>query len=122
MRGIVGAIAGFLIMIIVIATGTAVLLTFLVVPRDGGPTPSYLAANIVLSFLAAFGAGSVATAIARAQANISVAILVVLLIISTVVSMLGSAAGEPAWYLTTTALAGIAGVVLGARVQGRRYR
>lgn len=121
MRGVIGAVAGFLVMLIVVVTGTALLVTYFAIPRGGSPTPNYLAANIVLSFLAAFGAGSVATAIGRPQTRIAIGILVALLLVSTLISLTGDRAQQPIWYLAVVAAVGIAGILLGARVQGRRY-
>ena len=121
MRGVLGAVAGFLVMLIVVMTGTALLVSYFAIPHGGSPTPNYLTANIVLSFLAAFGAGSVATAFGRPQTRIAVGILVALLLASTLISLTGDRAQQPVWYLAVVAAAGIGGILLGARVQGRRY-
>jgi hypothetical protein len=129
-RSVLVVLGGFVLMVLLVMVGTAGLVAVLVpggLAAVEGDTPRalpaiYLAANLLLSLLAAMAGGWLTALLAEHSPRkhvFALAALVAALSIYTV-SAEGRQSGQPGWYALVVALLGIGGVVLGGALAKRR--
>lgn len=119
-RTLAAVVIGLLVLVLVVGIGTAAAAALLLsAPPDGLPaqlTPAYLAANLLLSFLAAVAGGLAAGFVARRSSIVAVRICAALVFALAIIAMLapgGAAPGQPGWYPVLLALIGPIGVLAG---------
>jgi len=129
LRSVGAVVAGFVTMMVVVMIGTLAATAAFVpggvrasMSATAGPLPaSYLAANLLVSFLGAATGGAMAARLAPTSPWMHVAGLAALLLVLAVPSALrGSSPGQPGWYPWVIGLIGMGGVVVGAAIAGRR--
>jgi hypothetical protein len=120
---IVSVVAGFITTAVLVGVSTAVASRLLI--GDAGserPTPlggTYLAANLILSFLSAAVGGYTCAWIASHSRAVHVGVLAGLLGVLSLATALtsGPGPGQPAWYPWVIGAIGIAGIVVGGAVR-----
>ena len=125
LHSILAVLGGFATMAILVMVGT-MLATAALVPgglartrsgENGGPVPNgYLAANLIISLLAAIAGGWVTVHIAGTQRREHTFALAGFVFFMSLVTMLQSrkkATGQPPWYLWVIAVIGLCGVFIG---------
>jgi hypothetical protein len=129
LRSVGAILAGFVSIMVVVMIGTAIATAALVpggiraaMSATPGPLPvSYLAVNLLVSFLAAAAGGALAARLAPASSWMHVTVLAALLLLMAVPPALrGGSPGQPAWYPWVIGLLGVSGVLLGGAIAGRR--
>lgn len=127
LRSLAAVVAGYLTMALVVILGT-VAATAAFVPgglaalRAGaaaGVVPAgYLAANLVVSLLAAMLGGWVAARVAtRAPLAHAASLAIAVAVFGLVTALRPAAPGQPAWYPWTIVVLGTAGVLLGGWIR-----
>ncbi len=133
LRSIAVVLGGFIVMAVVVMIGTAASAAALI---PGGvasmragrtePLPGrYLAANLLVSFLAAVVAGWFVARYAPGQPDIHAAALaLVVLVIGAISAMMtprsgGTQPGQPGWYQWVIPIVGVAGVAVGCLLRMR---
>lgn len=92
-------------------------------PLEGTSSPSYLAANLVASFIAGACGGATAVRIAAHTPHghvVALAIAILLLSLPTLFG--GAAAGQPTWYPLVISVLGPVAVLTGGLLAARRWR
>ena len=124
LRLVYAIVAGFVTMSVIVTAGTFALVAALVpgglarmrAMRDNpdampAPTPRYMAANLILSFLAAVAGGRVADRIAGADPrNALIGLGVLVLAMGTLSAMGRGSERQPAWYRYLIPVIGVAGI------------
>jgi hypothetical protein len=128
LRTVLAVVAGFIVTAGLVVIGTTLAAVLLLGTPAAGqppqPTATYLAANLLVSGLAAIGGGFVVGTLARQPTLTPVWAFAAILLLLSLVSALGTgaAAGQPAWYPLVIAVVGPAGVILGGWLQRRSGR
>lgn len=118
MRSVLAVAAGYLVMFVAVVAFFAVALG----SPEATPSPRFLAASLVVGFLAA-GAGGWTTATIAQRAQMQhAAALVGLVVALGIVSWLLSAGREPLWYGLANVAVGAGGVLLGGYVRQAQVR
>ena len=125
-HSILAVVGGFATMAVLVMIGTMVASAALIPGgfarmksgEGGGPVPSgYLAANLIISLVAAIAGGWVTVRIAGTQRLEHVYGLAGFVLFMSLVTMLQSrgkpASGQPSWYLWAIAVIGVCGVLIG---------
>lgn len=129
-----GAIAGFVVVLVVVALGTIVAVKLALGDQDpaefarrmeeGAVVPTdYLMLNLAASVLGALAGGWTAARVARAPGDRAVRVLAWVLLLMGITSIAiarGAAPGQPEWYPWVMLLVGPFGVLAGGRLAGRR--
>ena len=110
LRAVLGVIGGYALMAGIVIVGVMILSPACGV-EAGDVSMGYLAANLVLSFLAAIAGGYVAAWIGGPLRLVSVALLACIVLIAGFLMEGGS--GQPGWYPLVIALIGAVGVAIG---------
>lgn len=110
-RSIAAVGAGLVSMFLVVIVGT--LIASSAAEEGAVPGRAYLAANLVISFLGAFGGGSISFSLAPSRPWLHTFALAGLLLILTGISGLQPAPGQPGFYPLVILLLGLGGVAAG---------
>jgi heme A synthase len=118
LQSILGIVAGFVVTAACVILGTllavSALLPKLESGKPGSPTPTYLAANILVSIAAAVLGGYVAAFIAGRLPLLHAGILAALFFVLGISSVVqGPQPGQPAWYPFAMLLIAPAGILIG---------
>ena len=125
LRSVAALFAGFVAMTAVVIIG-AIVATALFIPGGLASmrtptamtlTPSYLVANIVVSFFAALLGGWITAGVARHSHGIHAATLAAIVLVLGVVQATASVEGQPRWYGSVIPLIGMMGVLAGGAVR-----
>ena len=132
LRSIGAVLGGFAVMAVLVMIGTIAAAAALIpggmstmrTGADKGTVPKiYLAANLILSLLAAIAGGYVTTRIVIDNPMMHSVALAAFVLVMSVVSAgqnHGNANGQPAWYSKAIACVGICGVLLGGVIGAPR--
>ena len=111
LRAVLGVIGGYALMAGIVIVGVMILSPAFGVEGPDQVTPAYLAANLVLSFLAALAGGYVAAWIGGPLRLVAVAVLATIVLVAGF--LMESSGGQPSWYSIVLPLIGAAGVAAG---------
>ena len=117
LRSIVAVVGGFVLMAALVIAGTFSAAALLAGP-GGEPGTSYLAANLLLSFLAAVAGGHACGRIAGRSPLLHAAALALIVLALGLLGEGGSV--QPHWYKLLIPILGSAGVMAGAWLVRRR--
>ena len=110
-RLIGGIIGGYVVLALIVIGGVWIVAAALGVEDPGDISAGYLAANLVLSFVAAVAGGYAAAWIAGPLRLVATAILAVIVLVLGL--LMESGTGQPDWYPLALALVGAGGVAIG---------
>ena len=110
-RAMLGVIGGYAVMAAIVIVGVMILSPAFGVERPGDVSTGYLAANILLSFLAALAGGYAAAWIGGPLRLVSVAVLACLVLVAGF--LMEGSTGQPGWYPILIPLIGAVGVAAG---------
>ncbi len=110
-RALLGVIGGYALLAGIVIIGVMILSPAFGADAPGDRSIGYLAANLVLSFLAAVAGGYVAAWIGGPLRLVSVAVLAAVVLVAGFL-MQGSS-DQPGWYPLVIALIGAVGVAIG---------
>ncbi|MGH7544630.1 MAG: hypothetical protein ACREKI_00445 [Gemmatimonadota bacterium] len=118
MRSVLAVAAGYVVLFVVVVVFFAVALG----SPAATPSPGFLAASLVVGFLAAGAGGWTTATIARGAEMQHAGALVGLVVALGIVSLLLSAGREPLWYALANVAVGAGGVLLGGYVRYAQVR
>ena len=111
LRLVAGIIGGYAVIALIVIGGVWIVSAALGVEDPGDVSAGYLAANLILSFVAAVAGGYAAAWIAGPLRLAAAGILAVLVLVLGL--LMESGTGQPDWYPMVLALIGASGVVIG---------
>lgn len=129
-QSIISVVAGFVVMAGVVIAGTAAA-TELIVPgglfdaATGSPSdlpPTYFAANLMVSAVAALLGGWITARMAPSREMVHVFALAILVILMSLPGLIGYdevQASQPGWYRIFLPLLGVSGAILGGWLRSR---
>lgn len=124
LRNILAPLVGFIVTIFIVSVGIGLAAMLLLPPPTGGQlpvlTPAYLAANLLISAVAAVAGGWVAGTIGQRASLLHAGVLAGLMLTLSLISLIaegGAATGQPAWYPYAIALIGPLGALGGGWLQ-----
>jgi uncharacterized membrane protein YfcA len=118
-RSVLAVVAGYLATAVIVMAGTFAAMAAFGLSMTSAPTPPYLAANLVVSFIGAVVGGWVCTRIAPNRQWAHAVALVFLFFLISLLPVGGATNGQPAWYTLALAFIGTVGVMSGAWIQQR---
>ncbi len=115
LRTFLALLAGFLTIAVLVGAVTVLLMRFSPqwVGEQGNPRPSYIAFNLVYSFLAATAGGYVTALMPSANPLILVLALAIIVLVLAALSALQSRGKQPVWYQLTLVAITPLGVMTG---------
>jgi len=126
-RSVIAVVSGFVVVMVVVIAGTATAAALMIpggmqaiANHAASPTPTYLAANLVVSVMAAVLGGWVAARMAPSRPMTHVYALAGLMVMMSLPSLLGygdTVAMQPDWYRYLLPLVGVGGVLIGGRMR-----
>ena len=111
LRAVLGVIGGYALLAAIVIVGVMILSPAFGVEAPGDVSAGYLAANLVLSFLAAVAGGYAAAWIGGPLRLVSVAVLAALVLVAGF--LMEGSSGQPGWYPLLIPLIGAVGVAIG---------
>lgn len=115
LRAIGGAIAGYVMMVVIIVLATIVATPSMLSgqPMEATATTAYMVVMLIVGLIAAFAGGHLATALAKTERLKATYILMGIILVLGILSSVASIKVLPMWYLILTVIVGLVGVYLG---------
>jgi hypothetical protein len=116
LRSAGAVLGGALVTFAAVIAGTVAAATLLA-GSDGAVTPSYLVANLVVSFGAAAAGGWLVARLAPRRPLVHASVLAALIVLVSAPGLGAPAPGQPAWYPAVILLIGMVGIATGAALR-----